>query len=290
MTAQEKPDEVQGGRVRNVFHPSDFSPSSEVVLAHALKIALLRKAGLDVMHVASDGNVEWPDLAGVRPMLERWGLLPPGSRRADVITLGIHVRKVMAVHRNPVRAVLTYLESNPTDLIVLGARQEEGRMRWLQTSVAQPISEGAGAMTLFIPEGQSGFVSRQDGSISLTNILVPIAKDPPAQPALEAVRRITDELKLAAGTVMLLHVGQSGDIPTVETPRDGRWAWTTIVKEGDVVDAIVQSAMEIEAGLVVMTTNGRSGFLDALRGSHSERVLSKIHCPLLNLPVGSLLG
>ena len=45
-----------------------------------------------------------------------------------------------------------------------------------------------------------------------------------------------------------------------------------------------------KAGLVVMTTNGRNGFLDALRGSHSERVLSKVRCPLLNLPVGSLLG
>jgi nucleotide-binding universal stress UspA family protein len=153
VTTQEKQDEVEKVRVRNVFHPSDFSPSSEVVLAHALKIALLRKAGLDMMHVASDGNAEWAELAGVRPMLERWGLLPPSSRRADVTKLGIHVRKVMAVHRDPVRAVLKYFESNPTDLIVLGARQEEGRMRWLQTSVAQPISEGAGAMTLFIPEG-----------------------------------------------------------------------------------------------------------------------------------------
>jgi nucleotide-binding universal stress UspA family protein len=290
VIAQEKPDEVHQVRVRNVFHPSDFSPSSEVVLAHALKIALLRKASLDVMHVASDANIEWPELAGVRSMLERWGLLPPRSRRADVIQLGIHVRKVMAVHRDPVRAVLKHLESNPTDLIVLGARQEEGRMRWLQTSVAQPISEGAGAMTLFIPEGQPGFVSRQEGSISLASILIPIAQEPPPQPAIEAVRRITDELGLAAGTVTLLHVGKSGDIPTVETPRDHRWTWTTIVREGDVVEAIVQSATETEAGLVVMKTNGRNGFLDALRGSHSERVLSKIRCPLLNLPVGSLLG
>jgi nucleotide-binding universal stress UspA family protein len=52
----------------------------------------------------------------------------------------------------------------------------------------------------------------------------------------------------------------------------------------------VQAAEETKAGLVVMSTNGRNGFLDALRGSHSERVLSKIRCPLLNLPVGSLLG
>ncbi|WP_455242708.1 universal stress protein [Petrachloros mirabilis] len=277
-------------RVRNVFHPSDFSPASEVAFAHALKIALLRNAGLDIMHVASDANAEWAELAGVRPMLERWGLLPPGSQRTDVAKLGIHVRKVIAVHRDPVRAVLKYLESNPTDLIVLGARQEEGRMRWLHASVSQPISEGAGAMTLFIPEGQEGFVSRQDGSISLASILIPIANDPPPQPAIEAVRRITDELRLAAGTVTLLHVGKPEEIPTVETPGDRGWTWTTMMKEGDVVNAIVQAAIETKAGLVVMTTNGRNGFLDALRGSHSERVLSKIRCPLLNLPVGSLLG
>jgi len=242
------------------------------------------------MHVASDANAEWAELAGVRPMLERWGLLPPGSQRTDVAKLGIHVRKVIAVHRDPVRAVLKYLESKPTDLIVLGARQEEGRMRWLHTSVSQPISEGAGAMTLFIPEGQEGFVSRQDGSIALASILIPIANDPPPQPAIEAVRRITDELRLAAGTVTLLHVGKPEEIPTVETPGDRGWTWNTIVREGDVVETITQVADETEAGLVVMTTNGRDGFLDVLRGSHSERVLSKLRCPLLNLPVGSLLG
>ncbi|WP_455243931.1 universal stress protein [Petrachloros mirabilis] len=285
-----QPQVQASARVRNVFHPSDFSEASEVAFAHALKIALLRKAGLDVMHVASDANVEWAELAGVRPMLERWRLLPPGSRRTDVMKLGIHVRKVMAVHRDPVRAVLKYLESNPTDLIVLGARQEEGRMRWLHTSVSQPISEGAGAMTLFIPEGQEGFVSRQDGSISLTSILIPIANDPPPQPAIEAVRRITDELRLIGGNVTVLYVGKQNEMPAIELPQHSGWIWSTMAREGGIVDIIVQTANETDAGLIVMTTNGRDGFLDALRGSHSERVLSKIRCPLLNLPVGSLLG
>jgi hypothetical protein len=40
----------------------------------------------------------------------------------------------------------------------------------------------------------------------------------------------------------------------------------------------------------VITCNGRDGFLNALRGSRSERVLSKTHCPLLSMPVASLLG
>jgi nucleotide-binding universal stress UspA family protein len=36
-----------------------------------------------------------------------------------------------------------------------------------------------------------------------------------------------------------------------------------------------------------MTTDGRNGFLDALRGSHSERVLRRASIPLLTVPVGS---
>ena len=37
-----------------------------------------------------------------------------------------------------------------------------------------------------------------------------------------------------------------------------------------------------------MTTDGRNGFLDALRGSHSERVLRHAPAPVLAVPVSSL--
>jgi nucleotide-binding universal stress UspA family protein len=39
----------------------------------------------------------------------------------------------------------------------------------------------------------------------------------------------------------------------------------------------------------MMTTDGRQGFLDALRGSHSERVLRRAPCPVLVLPQNSLV-
>ena len=35
-----------------IFHPSDFTKSSEVAFAHALKLALESKAELEIMHVA----------------------------------------------------------------------------------------------------------------------------------------------------------------------------------------------------------------------------------------------
>ena len=176
-------------RVRSVFHPSDFSEASEVAFAHAVKIALLRQAHLEIMHVTSNATAEWSDLAGVRPMLERWGLLPPGSRRTDVEALGIHVKNVTAIDRDPVRAVLSYLGTHPTDLIVLATREVEGRMMWQHHSVARPIVQGAGEMTLFLPQGQSRFVSVQDGSIRLSNMLVPIAHDPSPHHRRSASRR-----------------------------------------------------------------------------------------------------
>lgn len=45
------------------------------------------------------------------------------------------------------------------------------------------------------------------------------------------------------------------------------------MRTGNVIQGIVDTAGQESAGLIVMSTEGRSGFLDALRGSHSERVL-----------------
>jgi nucleotide-binding universal stress UspA family protein len=44
-------------------------------------------------------------------------------------------------------------------------------------------------------------------------------------------------------------------------------------------------ASYMATNLIVMSTDGRNGFLDALRGSHSERVLRQTPCPLLAIPV-----
>src|SRR6185436_2110328 len=106
--------------------------------------------------------------------LARWQLIPKGSPPSAVVQVGIDVRKVLAVGKDPVKACLHFLEENPADLIVLAVHQHEGRMRWLHKSVGEPIARRSGQMTLFIPHGVEGFVSRTDGTLSLRNILIPI--------------------------------------------------------------------------------------------------------------------
>ena len=229
-------------------------------------------------------------LRSVRDTLERWQLIPKGSPKSAVGQLGIDIGKVMASGKDPVKACLGFLERHPADLIVLALHQHEGRMRWLQKSVGKPIARGAGQITLFIPHGVEGFVSRQDGSISLGNILIPVTSKPRPQPSVEAVARLIRNLRLAQGIVTLLHVGPAAEMPSMKLPDDTKWSWNLMVKSGEPADTILQTAMELRADLIVMTTGGPDGFLDGLRGTTSERVLRKVSCPVANLPVGSMLG
>ena len=203
--------------------------------------------------------------------------------------LGIGVGKVIASGKDPVKACLGFLEKHPGDLIVLAVHQHEGRMLWLDKSVGKPIAREAGQITLFIPYGVEGFVSRQDGSISLRNILIPVTSKPRPQPSVEAAARLIRNLQLPAGEVTLLHVGPAAEAPSVKLP-DTDWIWNSVAKSGEPADTILQTAAELRADLIVMTTDGPDGFLDGLRGTTSERVLRKARCPVANLPVGSMLG
>jgi nucleotide-binding universal stress UspA family protein len=277
-------------RVKSIFHPSDFSEASEVAFVHALKIALVVGARLTVLHVEASPSAEWQDFPGVRDTLERWKLIPKGSPKSAVGWLGIKVDKVIASSKDPVKACLGFLEKHPEDLIVLAVHQREGRMRWLEKSVGEPIARGAGQMTLFIPHGVEGFVSRQDGSISLQNILIPVASKPRPQLALEAAVRLISSLYLSGGTVTLLHVGPTLEMPSVKLPADSYWTWNRVARAGEPAETILQTATDLRADLIVMTTDGPDGFLDGLRGTTSERVLRKARCPVANLPVGSMLG
>jgi nucleotide-binding universal stress UspA family protein len=278
-------------KVESIFHPSDFSEDSAVAFIHALKMALVARSRLSIMHVPGDHETQWADFPGVREILERWRVLPAGSSKEAVAELGLQVAKVIGgAGRNPVKSCLRYLDKHPCDLIVLAVRQHEGRMRWHGKSVGTPLALQAGQMTLFIPHGVAGFVSPADGSVTLRTILIPVTSDPRPQPALEAAVRMIHGLELPAGTIRLLHAGKPGEMPQLKLPQLPGWTWHHETRPGTPVEVILHAATEYAADLIIMTTDGPDGFLDGLRGSTTERVLSRTHCPLVSLPVGSMLG
>ena len=273
--------------IQSVLHPTDFSEGSLVAFHHALKAAMLSKSKLTMLHVSTDGTSEWSRFPGIRETLERWGALPKGSPKAAVGKLGIDARKIMATEGEPVDAVVAYLEHNPTDLLVLATSKRDGRIPWLGKSVAEPVTRKAGEMTLLIPGDAEGFVSPKDGSVRLNKILIPIASTPRPEPALSAAARLVQKWNCSEGTFVLLHVGSSNTMPAVRLPEVPGWTWKKELRTGEVIEGIVKSAKENEADLIALATDGRNGFLDALRGSHSERIVRYGVAPLLTIPIGS---
>jgi nucleotide-binding universal stress UspA family protein len=269
--------------IRHVVHPSDFSEASRRAFAYALKTALIAKGKLSLIHETKDEERDWSDFPGVRETLARWGILPAGSPPEALEHLGIEVAKIIGSGSDPVEGVLGYLEQHGADLIVL-ATQHHG-FDWLRRSVAEPVARKSGEMTLFVPATGRSFISEEDGSVSLRRILISVAESPSSYPAILATARLVRQLKAEAGHVTLLHVGEKE--PEVKTPRVSGWGWRKVRKSGNVVDVILETAQKEETDLIVMTTDGRNGFLDALRGSHSERVLRHAPCPLLAIPESS---
>ncbi|HKU43261.1 MAG TPA: universal stress protein [Polyangiales bacterium] len=284
-----RPHPAPASIVDTVLHPTDFSEASRVAFHHALRISLLANASLTLLHAAPpDADAEWFDFPAVRETLERWRILPENSPRSAVPQLGIAVQKVLARQSDPVKAVLHYLGEHPADLIVLATHRHEAELRWLHQAVAEPLARQAGQMTLFIPENNAGFVSAMDGTVSLQNIVIPIADAPHAQPAVEAAARLVRGSQCRHGSFTLLHVGEADAMPQVQCPELAGWEWKRVRRTGAVIAAILETVSQTNADLIAMTTDGRNGFLDALRGSHSERLLRNGFAPLLTVPVGSL--
>ncbi len=269
--------------VRSVFHPSDFSPESEHAFAHALRIALARKTAFTILHAGGNKGT-WTKFPPVRATLERWGLLEKGSSRSAVFEdLGTRIKKVTVREGKPLDAILDFLDHHPTDLIVVATSGRDGLPRWIRPSVAEEVARKSDTMTLFVPDSTKGFISLEDGGVSLERILIPIDHKPDPRAVLAYCTRTAKTVGTGTVKIMLLHVGED-DNPVTDLPENPMWSWETLHRRGDVVDEIIKSAEKHDVDLIAMATEGRNGVLDALRGSVTEQVLRRAPCPLLAVP------
>lgn len=273
-----------------ILHPTDFSEASEVAFVHALKLTLLTHGQLHILHVSgNDGPVRWRHFPGVREALERWGVLPAGSRAEAVGKLGIDVQKVNTVGDDPVLATRDFLRLHPAEMIVLATHQRDGFARWREPSVAEHIARQAHQVTLFVPGNTNGFVDAATGEIRLRRVLIPVDRIPAPQPAIAAAAAVA--ALGGRGPVMfrMVHVGEA-EFPAVDAHERTEWSWDRRTLTGDPVTALVSAMQEYDPDLVVMTTEGHHGFMDALRGSTTERVLRTAACPCLAVSVTARLA
>lgn len=273
--------------VRSVFHPSDFTEASENAFAHALAIALFRNTQFTILHVepSTPTDETWTRFPAVRSTLHRWGYLEEGSPKSALLEeLAVRVSKVAIRSRQPLSAIVDYLDEHPTELIVLSTRGNEGLPRWIRRSVSEPLARRSRTSTLFVPAGASGFVDRDRGQTTLRRVLLPVDLDPNPGPVLRFVARFARFLGSGPVEVTILHVGDVSTMPALQLPAEPACAWTKTHTAGDVVKVILDTARRTGADLIAMATAGHEGILDALRGSTTEQVLRGAPCPVLAVP------
>ena len=269
---------MNASELGRIAHTTDLSSESESAYHHALRLAAAAGSALDIVHVDVDAHVMVEErFPSPEATLGEWQLQEGSS-------LG-EVQRLADYGKEPVEPILKYLDEFGPDLLVVATHQRQGLARWLRRQVAQKVQRDRSIPTLFLPVGEDGFVSASTGRVSLERILVPVDWIPSGQPAVDAALGLADILGVGSLELTLLHVGLSTqDFPAVSWPeRDGLEVERSL-GEGDVVEQVAAKAEALSADLVVMVTEGRHGFLEALRGSTTEQVLQQLHCPLLVVP------
>lgn len=267
--------------IQSIAHPTDFSAASTLAFAHALRLALDTKSRLSLLHVNEKGSQDdWTSFPHVRETLVRWGLLNEKAGRMDLeARLGIKVTKVEIRHRDPAKGLFEFFLSHRPDLIVLSTHGREGLDRWLSGSVSEEIARHTHIPTLFISPISQGFVEASTGEVRLEHILVPVAHSPSPRLTLNVLTDLLACLGISPSTVRLLHIGD--EPPNVFGGSAPETCATVELIDGPVVETILRVTREQGMDMIVMPTAGHQGFLDALRGSTTERVLRQASCPVL---------
>lgn len=273
-------------RIRNILVPTDFSDASVVAFDHALKLAVAFRAELDVFHVEPKNDTsDWHWAPGVVETLVRWGELPNGASPDDLAKLGVRARRTMSSGVAADEAIFREVADSHADLVVLSTHGRSGLARWLQPSVAAPVATKGAALVLLLPPGVDGFVRHNTGLAALARVLLPIDHRPHPAPGYDAAVLLTKAFAGEQVEVATIHVGGDG-LPETDLLRvPENWKVHHWIEDGVVVDRVIARADAWKPDLLVVVTEGRRNWLDALRGSTVERLLARgPRCPVLIVP------
>jgi nucleotide-binding universal stress UspA family protein len=264
--------------IRVIAHPTDFSAEGMVAFEHALALALLNRCALMLLHVyALDEPGGFKRFPQVRDTLRRWRCLAPDAEQADVLTeTGVKVTKVDLRDDEAIDGLAGFLKTHRPDLLVMATHGRAGIERWLKGSVSAGVASQTLVPTLVFGRDVRPFVASDTGAMNIRSVVVPVDHNPSANLATRKLVELTEALKVPLDYV---HVGERA--PAVWDGSGGSVPIRNL--DGPVVDALVNEAAS--ASLLAMTTAGRHGFLDAIRGTTTERVVSRAGCPILVLPV-----
>lgn len=286
---------------QTILFAADFSESSQEAFHTACSLAVEGRARLHVLHVVEPNWVpEDPSFFG-QTGVQFYDANTDGSREEQLrqklclayapdvpIEVEYHVQR-----GNPATEILHKAEEVGAALIVVGTHGRTGLSWLLAGSVATSVMQRADCPVLALHS--SGRPPRAE---TIQTILHPTDFSERSEAALKVARELARDL---GARLILLHVApfdvyiHDMTVPVdlsmireaLEDMRrridgsDLKFPVESRLSQGDAAEEIVRKAGDLDHGLIVLGTHGRTGLGRLLFGSVAEYVLPRARCPVL---------
>lgn len=261
--------------MRTIALTTNLHPDESATVATAAALAVATKAKLVTVH-ATAGGPPASELPHPEQVARGWGQ-------------AIEVEQLVHTCCEDVTdTLLDALRRVSPQLVVAGTHQRGNLAQLLSGSVAESVARNVAVPTLVVPVEGRGLVDPLTGALDLRRILVPHGDRASTQAGLAAADWILRSTGAPWADTLLLHVDDGTPTAELEAPPPSlRVSRRTL--RGGLEEEITRAVTEHDACLVVMATRGHDGVLDALLGSHTERVLRSVRCPVLVVPLSARL-
>lgn len=287
-------------RYRRILVASDYSEPSMTAIGVAAAWAKALDAELELVHAFLPARYAREIMPGETD-------LPAKLKSAAVSELETLRKKCASDYpeakltaleaEHPATALCEHAEDVGADLLVIGTHGRTGLSRMLIGSVAENVVRHAKCDVLTVHPGAKAEVP--------THLISATDFSPTAERGLAAAEHLsrafgchTTLLHVVDASLPALPVGAFADDDLTERKRHAWDALASLRAEQfqdrvDVAtwvevdpsppDAVVRTAADRKADLIVMATHGRTGLASLLIGSVAERVVRHAQCPVLSV-------
>lgn len=288
--------------ISKILVPLDGSLAAEAVLPYVERIAPATNASV-LLLAAVDRPRDWGadtggDLKGERHEAESY-LRRLQGRLASASGSDVEIE---VTDSEPAAAIISASEKHQPDLIAMTTHGRSGVARWVLGSVAAKVLHGTDRPMLVVRPSAEGKASDASG---LSKILVPLDG---SELSASVLPFAIDLAKPLGASVVLFHtviepvltypgveVMTSDSSPLEEMQAGARKFLAsaaselaekgveadTVVTIGNVTDGIAWAAEREGAGLIVMSTHGRSGIGRIVLGSVADAVVRRTSLPVV---------
>ena len=258
-----------------VVQSTDLLPDADTTLEHGIVFARETKGQLISLHL-HQGDPDGP-LPDLKKTLEKWS------------TDGEDLNHKTVVHDtgdSPKKGLLKSIKEFDADLLIVGTRQQNAnkKTKTSRNSVSEVAALDADVPTLVLHLGQPGLVNAE-GELQLRRVLVPVGDGEEARDAIQGITKLLDRVGVDDVDLFLLRVGDDEILEYLTLPERDGWRWHRETRQGFVSNVIGEVCKEKDIDLVAMSTRGQDGVVDVFSGTHTQKVIRRVACPVLAIPM-----